>query len=99
LKIVGSLTPRRIAASGIAAVLLAALPFVTGGTRFESIGVPFMLPGVFAGAIVFSTGIHSDHPLAYMVLAGVLNVVFIWAVLLLTVKPLERFLKRKREQE
>jgi hypothetical protein len=63
------------------------------------VGLPFLVPGAFAGAVVFSTGIHSDHPLAYMVLAGILNVVLIWAVLLLVIKQVERFIKRRKEQE
>jgi len=34
-----------------------------------------------------------------MVLAGILNVVLIWAVLLLVIKQVERFIKRRKEQE
>lgn len=33
-----------------------------------------LLPGILLAALVFAQGIHSDHAIAFMILAGVLNV-------------------------
>ncbi|MGA2168564.1 MAG: hypothetical protein ABSG62_10150 [Terracidiphilus sp.] len=56
--------------------------------------MPFFAPGFFAAAIVFSTGIHSDHPIAYLALATVLNVAFTWIALLLILMMIEKRITR-----
>jgi hypothetical protein len=89
----------RIAGAGIAALLLVLLPLATGGTRFEWIGVPFWAPGFFGSAIVFNTGIHSDHPIAYMALAVFLNFALVWIVILGSIRLIRKIALGRSPQE
>jgi hypothetical protein len=38
------------------------------------------IPGLIAAAVVFREGVHSDHAIAYLVLALVINLLFVAAV-------------------
>jgi len=37
-------------------------------------GAFLLLPGVLVSAVFFSTGIHSDYPMAFMIVAGLANI-------------------------
>jgi len=89
---------RTLAITGALSVFFTALPLILGGTKLEWLEVPFWLPGVLAAAILFQTGIHSDHPVLFLGLAVVFNLLISWFVLLLVVKWIQKSISRRRVQ-
>ncbi|HEX7729002.1 MAG TPA: hypothetical protein VF392_08195 [Terracidiphilus sp.] len=83
--------------TAVVAVLLALLPLFTGGTKLAVLGLPFYAPGFFAAAIVFPTGVNSASPVGFLILAFLLNAIFVWAVLIAALKLIERIQKRKEQ--
>jgi hypothetical protein len=70
-------------------VLLAGLASVPG---LSAVGL-LLAPGMLLAALVFPQGAHSDSPYAYLVLAGVIDVVFYgWLALFV-----RRTINRKRK--
>jgi hypothetical protein len=79
------------------AVLLTALSWELGGTKFEWLIVPFVMPGMFLAAIVFPEGVHSDHALMWLGLAEIINFFLAWLSLLLIAMLLQKLILRRRE--
>jgi hypothetical protein len=75
------------------------MPTLTGSTGFDWIAVPFWLPGLLAAGVFFQTGIHSDHPQVFLVLACGLNFLLDWAFLLAVWKFVERLTNPRRREE
>jgi hypothetical protein len=48
--------------------------------------------------VVFSAGIHSDHPIAYLVLASFINVAFTWIALILILRMIEKQIHRLKAE-
>jgi hypothetical protein len=84
-----------VGGSAIAALLFTILAYYT---RSDLLGVPFLAPGMLLAAIIFPTGIHSDHPYFYVGLSMILGFLFTWAMLLLLVKLIENLILRRRGQ-
>jgi hypothetical protein len=58
-----------LAAGAILTLLVGILASVAPRT-----GVGMLLaPGMFIAAIIFTDGVHSNHPMAYLVLAGIMD--------------------------
>ena len=66
-----SLYIRALALGTIAVILIAGLSSVPGISPIGAV----LLPGMLLAALVFPTGIHSDHATAYMVLVAVWDIV------------------------
>jgi hypothetical protein len=61
---------RALALAAITLALLAALGSIP---HINAAAFP-LLPGILLAALIFPTGIHSDYGFAYMILAGILDV-------------------------
>jgi hypothetical protein len=79
------------------AVLLIALSWELGETKFEWLIVPFVMPGMFLAAIVFPAGVHSDHALMWLGLAEIINFIFAWMLSLFVLMFLQNLIFRRRE--
>ena len=54
-----------------------------------------LTPGMFIAAIVFAEGIHSNHPIAYLVLAAITNAL----VLAMALRWAALAIQRRRHQK
>jgi hypothetical protein len=80
-----------LALTGIASVLLNLLAFEADGTKFEWLAILFYCPGLWVADKVFHMG---NHSLQFLQVAIVLNFVFIWIIMLLVMKLVEKFVTR-----
>lgn len=86
----------RLAVSAVVSGMLTAFPWLIAHTNYDWLGVPFFVPGFLGAAIVFNQGIHSDHPIVFMVLAEIINFALTWIVLIVLGKYLKnRIIKRR----
>jgi hypothetical protein len=64
----------------VALILTVLLGVVASVPRLSAVGV-LLAPGMLVAAILFSGGPHSDWPITYLVLAGLMNALLLaWAV-------------------
>ena len=86
----------RLAWTAIASPLLMMLAYEMNGTGFAWLAVPFYEPGLFIAGMVFPGGVHSGRAELYIQVAFGLNFVFIWIVLLVVLRLLEKFIAQGR---
>jgi hypothetical protein len=84
----------RLAWTGIASPLLMMLAYEMDGSRFSWFAVPFYAPGLLTAAVVFRMGGHAGSPESYLAVAFGLNFIFIWIMLLVILKLVERLFLR-----
>jgi chromate transport protein ChrA len=86
----------RLAWTGIASPLLMLLAYELDGTKFSWFAAPFYAPGLLIAAAVLRLSRYSGSSDLYLQIAFGLNFVFIWVMLLVILKLLERLINRLR---
>jgi hypothetical protein len=76
----------RLVCTGIASLLLVLAAYEMTGKISDWFGVPFLAPGMLTAAIIFPTGVHSDHPDLYIQFAMVFSFFLNWILLLIILK-------------
>jgi hypothetical protein len=76
----------RLVCTGITSLLLVLAAYEMTGKISDWFGVPFLAPGMLVAAIIFPTGVHSDHPDLYIELAMVCSFILNWILLLIILK-------------
>ena len=66
--------------------MLVLAAYESTGRFSDWFGVPFLAPGMLAAAIIFPTGVHSDHGDLYIELAMVFSFLFDWILILILFK-------------
>ena len=85
-----------LAWTGIASPLLMLLAYELDGTRFSWFAAPFYAPGLLIAASVLRLARYSGGSDLYLQIAFGLNYLFIWVMLLVVLKLLERLINRLR---
>ena len=86
----------RLAWTGIASPLLMLLAYELDGTKFSWFAAPFYAPGLLIAASVLRLARYSGNSDLYLQIAFGLNYLFIWVMLLVLLKLLERLINRLR---
>ncbi|MDR3726419.1 MAG: hypothetical protein P4K86_05195 [Terracidiphilus sp.] len=86
----------RLAWTGIASPLLMLLAYELDQTRFSWFAAPFYAPGLLIAAPILRLAGHAGNTDLYLQIAFGLNFVFIWVMLLVILKLLERLINRLR---